>query len=126
MHIEKNVVHRDIKPKNIFLDGKHEPIVGDFGLCFLLDDENGDDERGHRNHGGRRAQMVRRSGVARRPPRRCHTRRRCVIRWAKFCIRCFLEASPFDREDHRSERNRLGKGFADRREYELCTSCWTK
>jgi serine/threonine protein kinase len=40
----KNVAHRDIKPRNIFLDRKHEPIVGDFGLCFLLDDESANDD----------------------------------------------------------------------------------
>jgi serine/threonine protein kinase len=41
----KNVVHRDIKPRNIFLDSKHEAVVGDFGLCFLMDDLSDDNER---------------------------------------------------------------------------------
>lgn len=41
----KNVVHRDIKPRNIFLDSKHEAVVGDFGLCFLMDDLSDDRER---------------------------------------------------------------------------------
>jgi hypothetical protein len=35
-----------------------------------------------------------------------------VLHWMFSC-------RPFDREDHRSERNRLGNGLADRREYEL-------
>ena len=33
----KGIVHRDIKPANIFLDADSGPVVGDFGLCFLLD-----------------------------------------------------------------------------------------
>ena len=33
------VVHRDLKPSNIFLGEHHEPIVGDFGICFLTDAE---------------------------------------------------------------------------------------
>ena len=31
----------------------------------------------------------------------------------------FPRTRPFDREDHRSARNQLGKGLVDRREYEL-------
>jgi serine/threonine protein kinase len=115
---EKNVVHRDIKPKNIFLDGKHEPIVGDFGLCFLLDDENGDDERvtetmevaGPRWFGAPESRDGRLEDV---------TPAGDVYSLGKVLHSMFPGSKPFDREDHRSERNRLGKGFADRREYEL-------
>jgi serine/threonine protein kinase len=32
------VIHRDLKPSNIFLGKGYEPIVGDFGICFLTED----------------------------------------------------------------------------------------
>ncbi|UCB56731.1 MAG: protein kinase [Candidatus Omnitrophota bacterium] len=34
---EKNNVHRDIKPQNIFLDSSDNLILGDFGLIFFTD-----------------------------------------------------------------------------------------
>ncbi len=37
---EKGVIHRDLNPKNIFLDRENRPVVGDFGICFL--DEQGE------------------------------------------------------------------------------------
>ena len=39
---EKGVVHRDIKPKNVFIDNENNLILGDFGLVFFID---GVDER---------------------------------------------------------------------------------
>lgn len=35
---DQNVVHRDLKPGNIMVDQKHEPIVMDFGLALQIDD----------------------------------------------------------------------------------------
>lgn len=36
----QGVVHRDLKPANIFMmEDLHTPIVGDFGLCLLADQE---------------------------------------------------------------------------------------
>lgn len=34
------VIHRDLKPGNIFLNNEFDPVVGDFGLCFF--DDEGD------------------------------------------------------------------------------------
>jgi serine/threonine protein kinase len=33
------IVHRDIKPANIYVTGNVEPIVGDFGICYIEDGE---------------------------------------------------------------------------------------
>lgn len=35
-HSEK-IVHRDLKPENIFLRNDMTPVVGDFGICHVLD-----------------------------------------------------------------------------------------
>jgi len=38
LHKQRNV-HRDIKPKNIFLDADNNLILGDFGLVFFQDEQ---------------------------------------------------------------------------------------
>ena len=38
VHIN-NIVHRDLKPANIFLRSDNTPVVGDFGICFLQQDD---------------------------------------------------------------------------------------
>ncbi len=111
------MVHRDIKPRNIFLNIKHEPIVGDFGLCFLLDDDSADSERitetmevaGPRWFGAPESRDGRLEDVKLTGDVYSLGK---VLHW-------MFSRRPFDREDHRSERNSLGKGLADRREYEL-------
>jgi len=114
---ENNIVHRDIKPKNVFLDAESNAIVGDFGLCFLLDDENGNDERvtetmeiaAPRWFGAPESRDGRLENV---------TRAGDVYSLGKL-LHWMFSGKVFDRENHRSERNLLGKGLADRREYEL-------
>jgi serine/threonine protein kinase len=34
---EAGVVHRDLKPENILLRSDEEPVVADFGICFIAD-----------------------------------------------------------------------------------------
>lgn len=33
------VIHRDLKPDNIFFKDELEPVIGDFGLCLFTDDD---------------------------------------------------------------------------------------
>jgi len=111
------VVHRDLKPRNIFLNSGRDAIVGDFGLCFLLDDHGEEDSRitetlevaGPRWFGAPEARDGRLEDVT--PAGDVYSLGK-VLHW-------MFARRPFDREDHRSERNQLGRGLADRREYEL-------
>ena len=31
----QNIIHRDLKPENILLDSDNQPIVSDYGICFV-------------------------------------------------------------------------------------------
>jgi serine/threonine protein kinase len=112
---ENAIVHRDLKPRNIFLDAAYHPIVGDFGLCFLLDGD--EDERvtetmevaAPRWFGAPELQDGRLEDM---------TVAGDVYSLGKLLHWMFTRRA-FDREKHRGDRNRLGRGVADRREFEL-------
>jgi serine/threonine protein kinase len=114
---ENGIVHRDLKPRNVFLDASFNSVVGDFGLCFLLDYEVEEDGRltetmevaGPRWFGAPEARDDRLEDV---------TARGDVYSLGKLLHWMFMR-KPFDRENHRSERYKLGKDLADRREFEL-------
>jgi serine/threonine protein kinase len=114
---EKGIVHRDIKPANVFLDANNKPIVGDFGLCFLLDENADPDQRVTetmevavpRWFGAPEARDGRLEDVT--PAGDVYSLGK-LLYW-------MLERRVFDRENHRSERNKLGRRVDDRREHEL-------
>jgi serine/threonine protein kinase len=113
---ERGIVHRDLKPGNIFLDAKYDPIVGDFGLRFLLDDETLDDRltetmevAGPRWFGAPEARDGRLEDVT--PAGDIYSLGK-LLHW-------MFSGQAFDRENHRVPRYTLGKGLGDRREFEL-------
>jgi serine/threonine-protein kinase len=112
------VIHRDLKPANILRNESGSAIVGDFGLSFLLNAADTDDERitetqevaTARWFGAPEARDGRLESV---------TPAADVYSLGKLLHWTLGGGRVFDREDHRSERNLLGRGLADRREHEL-------
>jgi serine/threonine protein kinase len=113
---ESGIVHRDLKPKNIFLGESYSPIVGDFGLCFLLDDQAGD----HRVTDTLEVAAPRWFGAPEAREGRLEdvTPAGDVYSLGKL-LHWMFSRKIFDRENHRSERNKLGRGLGDRREFEV-------
>lgn len=115
---EAGVVHRDLKPANIFLDESRSGIVGDFGLCFLLNESEASNDRITETQEvatarwfgapeGRDGRLERVTAAA------------DVYSLGKLLHWMLSGGQVFDREDHRSERNMLGRDIPDRREHEL-------
>ncbi len=115
---EAGVVHRDLKPANIFLTELRSAVVGDFGLCFLLDRADDGNDRitetqevaVARWFGAPEARDGRLDSVSAAAD---------VYSLGKLLHWMLSNGSVFDRENHRADRFLLGRGVADRREHEL-------
>jgi serine/threonine protein kinase len=112
------VIHRDLKPANILRDESGSAIVGDFGLSFLL---NGPDVGVDRITETQEVATARWFGAPEARDGRLEnvTPAADVYSLGKMLHWMLSGGRVFDREDHRSERNMLGRGLADRREQEL-------
>jgi serine/threonine protein kinase len=115
---DAGVVHRDLKPANIFLDDSQSGIVGDFGLCFLLDGSDPHDERITETQEVATARWF---GAPEGRDGRLEnvTAAADVYSLGKLLHWMLGRGKVFDRENHRAERNMLGRDVADRREHEL-------
>jgi serine/threonine protein kinase len=111
------VIHRDLKPENIFLTADGGAIVGDFGLCFLLDDMVSGDDRiteewevaASRWFGAPELRNGRLNQV---------TASADVYSLGKL-LHWMFTGKRYDRENHRDEEFLVQRGYPDRREGEL-------
>lgn len=37
---QNGIIHRDLKPENILIDQNNQPVISDYGICFLIFDED--------------------------------------------------------------------------------------
>jgi len=115
---EAGVVHRDLKPANIFLNESRSAIVGDFGLCFLLDENGESDDRVTETQ---EVAVARWFGAPEGRDGRLDnvTAAADVYSLGKLLHWLLSKGNVFDRENHRADRYLLGRHVADRREHEL-------
>ncbi len=111
---KNGVIHRDLKPDNIYFREDGTPVVGDFGLCFV-DDEgqltNTEEVVGSRFY----CAPELRDG---RPPRGIPEKAADVYSLGKV-LYWMLAGKIFDREDHRLEQYKLENRDLAGPEYEL-------
>jgi len=111
----KGIVHRDIKPDNIFLRAEGTAVLGDFGICFVDDDGNltrTDEVAGSRFYCAPELRDGRlEAGV---PPTAAD-----VYSLGKVLYWMLSGGTTFDREQHREERYRLGQHAPGNPAYEL-------
>jgi len=99
------VVHRDIKPENILSTFETTPVVGDFGICFVDDDEHltiTEEVMGARFYCAPELRDGRlQPGI---PPQAAD-----VYSLGKLLYWMLSYGRIFDREDHRKDEYLLGK-----------------
>jgi len=122
---DKGVVHRDIKPENILLRADGTPVVGDFGICFIDADENGQRLTATLEVAGSRwycAPELRdgrlESGVIQAPAD--------VYSLGKVLYWMVSGKKIFDREDFRQPRYRIGQDDPKEPAYELINQLFDK
>ncbi len=106
---QQGIVHRDLKPSNILIDSKGEPVVGDFGLCFIADDIAGRLTTSQEVAGPRRyaAPELRNGYVEDVKPSAD------VYSLGKVLYFMLSDGQVFDREEHRTGQYRLGTDSLD-------------
>jgi serine/threonine protein kinase len=113
-HAHQNgIVHRDIKPHNIYLRNERTPVVGDFGLCFI--DKEGERLTATEEVAGSRFYTAPEiaDGRATPVPFACD-----VYSLGKLLYWMLSGGRFFERERHREERYVLGRD-STLPEYEL-------
>jgi serine/threonine protein kinase len=115
---DKGIVHRDIKPENVFLRSNGTPVVGDFGICFMDLEENGERLTATLEAAGSRwycAPELRdgrlESGTSQAPVD--------VYSLGKLLYWMVSGKKVFDREDHRKQKYRIGQNEPTEPGYEL-------
>ncbi len=112
---ERDIVHRDIKPDNIFFHKDGTAVLGDFGICFI--DDDGTRVTATEEVAGSRwycAPELRDGRLDSNVPAKAAD----VYSLGKV-LYWMLSGQVFDRENHRDDRFRLGQHDPDAPEYEL-------
>ncbi|MFZ0964117.1 MAG: serine/threonine-protein kinase [Terriglobia bacterium] len=121
----KGIVHRDIKPDNIFLRADGTPVVGDFGICFMDADDSGQRLTATPEVAGSRwycAPELRdgrfKSGISQAPAD--------VYSLGKLLYWMVSGKKIFDREDYRLDQFRIGRDTPTEPGYELINQLFDK